>query len=66
MEGGGHCHEVHVIGVHLCLEKQICHVQLAPDFALGAVGQYVVDAWQGMGVQYRIRIKYAIVIYPTG
>ena len=56
---------MHIIQMDSCLEKQISHVQLTPNFPFPAVSQYVINAGQWMGVSDSICIKYSTIIYPV-
>ena len=53
-----------IIWMHSCLDKWVCHIQLAPDFSLSAVSQDIINTGQWVTVCYSIGINLMVVIYP--
>jgi len=54
-----------VVRVYSCLEKGVGHVQFTPDFPFRTVREYVIYAWEWVGVKNRVGIQDSVVIYPT-
>jgi hypothetical protein len=56
--------QMYIVGMNVCLEETIGHVNFGPDLTFSTIRQNVVNSWQWVCVEDHVIVELILIIHP--